>query len=241
MNKHVYLASLGQHLSGMPVDQVADIVRDYEQHFVDAMANGRSEQATASALGDPRKLALEFKAMRHLDAFQNKNSIANFGRMVFALLCVAGFNFFLLPFVLIAPTMLLALYLLSAGCSVGGAVITASGLVGVNDIAFEHDGKRTALIVNPVGLEPTHDGFGLHISPYEVAYVNDSSPDGRREASENSLSRRAFKVLVGILYIGAGIALLRLSRILARYLGVGARRYLKTNSNIFFGARKERS
>jgi hypothetical protein len=159
---------------------------------------------------------------------------------MFAMLCVAGFNFFILPFVLIAPVMLLALYLTIVGACVGGAVITASGLAGVNDIAFEHNGKRMALIVNPVERFGSQGGFGLHISPYEVAYVDEASPNALREVSDNSLLRRGFKVLMGILYIGGGLALFRLSQILARYMGRGAHHYLNANTNIFFVARNRK-
>jgi uncharacterized membrane protein len=147
MNKQAYLAALQRALSGLPAELTADILRDYDQHFIDAMASGRSDAQTASALGDPRKAALEFKAMTHLDAFQHKRSLANFGRMAFALLCVAGFNLFLLPFMLVAPLMLLVFYLASACLFLAGATVAASGLTGIDKLAFAFDGKPVALVV----------------------------------------------------------------------------------------------
>ena len=240
MNKQAYLASLKRSLSGLPVDQVEDILRDYEQHFIDARAGGRSDEDTARALGDPRKIALEFKAMAHLDAFQNKHSLANLWRMVFALVCMVGFNMFLLPFLLVAPLMLLALYLASASCLVGGVLLTASGLLGVDQIAFEHEGTHMAVVVVKYAERSRleQDGFGIQVSPYSIVYVAEPSTSERITPIGNAPSSDGIKALIGAMYAGAGIALFLLSQKLAAYLGSGARRYLNANANILRGAQR---
>lgn len=240
MNKQSYLASLKRSLSGLPADQVADILRDYDQHFIDAMESGRSDDETARALGDPRKIALEFKAMTHLDAFQNNHSLANFGRMAFTLVWLAGFNIFLLPFMLVPPVMLLTLYLASACCFGGGAVLAASGLLGIDKISFEHDGRRTALVIVKQSdqLRSEHGEFSLQVSPYAITYVEEPLTSQRIEAIGGAPSGEGTKSLIGAMYVAAGIALLRLSRKLARSLGSGARRYLNANANILRDAQK---
>lgn len=238
MNKHSYFASLKRSLSGMPEDQVEDILRDYEQHFIDAMMSGRSDEDTARALGDPRKIALEFKAMTHLDAFQHKRSIGNFWRMAVALVCMVGFNAFLLPFMLVPPLMLLALYLLSISCLVGGAAITASGLLGIDKITYDHDGRRTALVIQQTGLLRSEQNVaGFQATPYTITVVDETVANERAGSNGDAPYGEGIKSLIGVLYVAAGFALLRLNRKLAGYLGSGARRYLNANANILRSAR----
>lgn len=239
MNKQTYLTSLKHSLSALPADQVEDILRDYDQHFIDALASGRSEKATSRALGDPRKIALEFKAMAHLDAFQNKHSLANFWRMAVALGCMVGFNVFLLPFMVIAPLMLLSLYLLSLSCLAGGATIMSSGLLGIDKIAYEHDGRRIALVVKQTGLlRSEQNSHGLQAMPYTIDVVDETLANQRAEAISDEPYSNTTKTFIGALYVAAGVALLLLNRKLAGYLGSGTRRYLNANANILGSVRR---
>ena len=240
MNKQTYLTSLKHSLSALPADQVEDILRDYDQHFIDAMASGRSEEETSRALGDPRKIALEFKAITHLDAFQSEHSLANFWRMAVAFCCMVGFNVFLLPFMVIAPLMLLSLYLLSASCLVGGATIMTSGLLGIDAIAYEHDGRRIAFVVKQTGLlRPEQNGVGLQAAPYTIAFFDETLANERAEAISDEPYSKTTKSLIGALYVAAGAALLLLSRKLAGYVASGTRRYLNAIANILGSVRRK--
>lgn len=242
MNKKAYLTSLKQSLSAMSTDQVEDILRDYEQHFIDAMASGRSEEETSRALGDPRKIALEFKAITHLDAFHNKHSLANFWRMFVALGCMVGFNVFLFPFIVIAPLLLLSLYLVSASCLVGGATIMTSGLLGIDKVAYQHDGRRIAFVVKQTGhLRSEQNSYGLQAAPYTIAVLDETLANQRVLASGDEPYSKTTKVLIGALYLAAGIALLLLNRKLASSLGAGARRYLNANTNLLSSVPKNKS
>jgi uncharacterized membrane protein len=233
MNKQTYLASLHRALSGLPSDQIDDILRDYEQHFIDALASGRSEALTARALGDPRKVALEFKAMTHLDAFQNKRSLANFGRMAFALVCVAGFNLFLLPFVLVAPLLLLAFYLVSASFFIAGATIAASGLSGVDKIAFEINGRPMALIVHNDAdhVAAAQRVARLNVPMYGIHLVDETTPNASvaPTGGDNKLE-------IGSVYMAVGILFFAFCQKMAGYLGTGTRRYLHANVSMLRGA-----
>jgi uncharacterized membrane protein len=243
MNKQSYLASLKRSLSGLPADQVADILGDYEQHFVDAMARGRGDAETARALGDPRKIALEFKAMTHLDAFQKHHSLVNFTRMAFTFICVAGFNLFLLPFMLVAPVVLVSLYFASLCCFGGGAVLAASGLLRIDKITVERDGRQMALVVGKQAdrIRAGSGEPGIQVWPYAITYAEELPAGERAEAIGGQPSGQGIKALIGALYIGAGIALFLLSQKLAGYLGAGARRYLNANVNILRGAQAQRA
>jgi uncharacterized membrane protein len=236
MSQQAYLATLKQSLAGLPRDQVDDILSDYRQHFADAMQGGRSAGEVASALGDPRKIALEFKALMHVDAFQKRHSLANFGRMALALVWVACFNLVFLPFMLLAPALLLSLYLSSACTAVGGLALAASGLAGVDQVSFERNGRQAAFVlVDQQDLaRVVPQGMAVQVSPYAIAYVDQplASPGGKTPPDRQARS------LVGALYIVAGIALYKLGQKLARVMGSTTRRYLDVNANILRGSRR---
>jgi len=239
MNQQAYLASLKRSLSGLPGDQIEDILRDYEQHFADAMQSGRSADEVASGLGDPRKVALEFKALMHVEAFQDKHSLANFGRMTLALARAAGFNLVFLPFMLVAPLLLLSLYLASACALVGGATLTASGVAGVDQVVFESGGRRAAVaFVNQEDKALLARGTAFQISPYAIAYVDKPLASDSVDANGKTSSSKGARSLIGVMYIAAGIALFKLCQKLASVVGSTTRRYLDVNANILRTTRK---
>jgi hypothetical protein len=62
MNRAEFLARLQRGLVGLPTITANEIVADYESHFADGAAAGRTEAQVAEALGDPDRLARELKA-----------------------------------------------------------------------------------------------------------------------------------------------------------------------------------
>jgi uncharacterized membrane protein len=62
MTRAEFMGRLRRGLVGMPAAAAADIAADYEIHFEDGLAAGRSEAEVASALGDPDRLARELRA-----------------------------------------------------------------------------------------------------------------------------------------------------------------------------------
>lgn len=59
MNKEEFLKQIRLALRGLDPTEIDEIVADYRTHFDESLANGRSEQDTAAALGDPQWLARE--------------------------------------------------------------------------------------------------------------------------------------------------------------------------------------
>ena len=53
MDKEVFLIQLRRALQGLTPDRIDEILEDYRKHFDESTANGRSDDATAAALGDP--------------------------------------------------------------------------------------------------------------------------------------------------------------------------------------------
>ncbi|EHN76812.1 hypothetical protein SMCF_3673, partial [Streptomyces coelicoflavus ZG0656] len=59
MTRSEFIVRLRNGLVGLPTATANDIVADYETHFADGLAAGRTEAEVAAALGDPGRLARE--------------------------------------------------------------------------------------------------------------------------------------------------------------------------------------
>jgi len=62
MTREDFIARLRRGLAGMSPEAADDIVADYEAHFSEGKAAGRTEDQVAEALGDPDRLARELRA-----------------------------------------------------------------------------------------------------------------------------------------------------------------------------------
>ncbi len=123
MNQSEFLDTLRRRLTGMPADEIDDVVDDYQRHFTDAAAAGRSEEDVAAALGDPMRLARELRAEAGIRRWEEARTPANFLAVVFGLIALIAVDFvFLLPvlfglllFALIASIVVLAITLAGLG------------------------------------------------------------------------------------------------------------------------------
>lgn len=61
MTRNEFIKRLKAGLKGMPQDEIDDMVADYEEHFDAGLAEGRSEEEVAAALGNPSRLARELR------------------------------------------------------------------------------------------------------------------------------------------------------------------------------------
>jgi uncharacterized membrane protein len=143
MNRAMFLSELRMGLYGLPQSEIDDTVADYEAHFADGLAAGRSEAAIANALGDPARLARELRAEAGFKRWETERSPGSMVSAVIALLGLATLDLiFLIPFVCVVGAILLsmlvtAIALLFAGGAVWllalfpGVMISAtSGMLG---------------------------------------------------------------------------------------------------------------
>jgi uncharacterized membrane protein len=162
MNRAMFLSELRMGLSGLPQSEIDDTVADYEAHFSEGLAAGRSEAAIASALGDPARLARELRAEAGFKRWETERSAGSMVSAVFALLGLATLDLiFLIPFVTAIGAILLgmlvtAIALFFAGGAVwlvalfpGLAMFGTSGMLG-NGMALALAGF--GLIAGGVGL-----------------------------------------------------------------------------------------
>lgn len=133
MSRQAFLGRLREGLRDLPPGAADDIIADYEAHFSEGAAAGRTEAEVAAALGDPGRLARELRAeagLKRWEAQRNPSAAAN---AVFAVLGLGAIDvLILLPILLGVAGTLFGFALASVGCFAAGGVVFAIGpFVGV--------------------------------------------------------------------------------------------------------------
>jgi len=113
MNRVAFLARLREGLSGLAQEDINELISDYEAHFTEGAAAGRSDDEVARALGEPARLARELRAEAGLRKWEAKPSPSNYLAAVVALVGLIAFDFiFLLPILLAVGGILLGIAVL---------------------------------------------------------------------------------------------------------------------------------
>ncbi|HEY8574672.1 DUF1700 domain-containing protein [Phenylobacterium sp.] len=98
MTRQAFLARLREGLAGLPAHTIAEIMADYETHFTEGEAAGRSEAEVTAALGDPDRLARELRAEHGLRRWEEQRNPSSAGAAVLAILGLGAIDIlFLLP------------------------------------------------------------------------------------------------------------------------------------------------
>ena len=133
MNRAEFLARLRRGLVGLPAATANEIVADYEAHFADGAAAGRSEAEVAEALGDPDRLSRELKAEASAQRWRQEPSASSAAGAVFGILGLGAIDILiLLPIAL--PIFGTVLSMLIGGVGVfvaGGFVMVAGSFMGL--------------------------------------------------------------------------------------------------------------
>ncbi|WP_292041187.1 MULTISPECIES: DUF1700 domain-containing protein [unclassified Brevundimonas] len=133
MNRAEFIARLRKGLIGLNAKAADDIVADYEAHFDDALAAGRTEEDVAAALGNPDRLARELKAEAGAQAWNQQPTASNAMGAVFGILGLGAIDILiLLPLVL--PVFGTVLTFLIGGVGVfiaGGGVMVVGPFLGL--------------------------------------------------------------------------------------------------------------
>lgn len=134
MTKYNFLNELDRRLAKLPEADRKEIMRDYEEHFENALEAGKTDEEVIATLGSVEKIAKEVAADYHVEMAREKSDISSVFRAVFA---VGGLGFLNLVFVL-GPSM-----------AVGG-VIFAIGVLGIAFVAS----PILLLFFSGIGLQP---------------------------------------------------------------------------------------
>lgn len=128
MTRADFIVRLKAGLAGMPASQISDIVADYDTHFADAIAAGRTEAEVAEALGDPGRLARELKAEEGLKRWEAQKNPSAAMAAVFAVLGLGAIDILvLLPILMGVLGALFGFFMAAIGIFVGGGFVFAAG------------------------------------------------------------------------------------------------------------------
>lgn len=131
MNRAEFLSKLRRGLRGMPSEAVNEICADYESHFTDGKAAGRSEAEVASALGDPTRLAKELRAEAGLKRWEEERNPSSAAAAVLAVLGLATIDVvLLLPVLLAVGGTLLGLFVGAVAIFIAGVAVLTSAIFG---------------------------------------------------------------------------------------------------------------
>ena len=123
MNKADFLGTLRRRLEGMGKAEIDDVIADYETHFTDGAAAGRSEDEIADALGDPIRLARELRAEAGVRRWETHRTPGNFISALFGLLALIAIDFiFLMPVFWTLFGLTIASFVLVFVMCIGGIV-----------------------------------------------------------------------------------------------------------------------
>ncbi len=113
MNRAAFLSRLRDGLSGLAREDIDELIADYEAHFTEGAAAGRSDDDVARALGEPARLARELRAEAGFRKWEAQPSAGNYLAAVIALIGLIAFDFiFLLPILLVVGGILLVIAIL---------------------------------------------------------------------------------------------------------------------------------
>jgi uncharacterized membrane protein len=167
MTRQEFLARLREGLQGLPADGRSEILADYEAHFEDGRAAGRSEADVAAALGDPRRLARELRAETGLRRWETARTPSSAAGAVLALVGVGALDVLVaLPFLLSVAGALFGFGVAALGVFVAGGVVFAVG-----PFSGMPGGAAAALLLG-VGLMTGAIAVGALVAAAGIVFVN---------------------------------------------------------------------
>jgi uncharacterized membrane protein len=161
------MARLKMGLRGLPAQAQADIAGDYDAHFVDGLAAGRSEADVAAALGDPDRLARELTAEAGLKRWEEEKTPSGAASAVFALLGLGALDILImLPVIMSVGGTLFGFAIAALAVFVtGGAVFAAGPFTGM-------PGGPAAAVLVGVGLMTGAASIGALLAIVTIGFFN---------------------------------------------------------------------
>ena len=131
LKREPFMAQLRRSLGRMAEEEKREILADYEEHFRAGLAEGRSEEEIARALGSPLTIGRLFRIESLADENRKGWGAADTTRAVFASLSLGFFNvlFVLGPFAALVG-VLVGLWAAAGSIGLAGLGAVAAGLVG---------------------------------------------------------------------------------------------------------------
>lgn len=151
MTKYQFLKELESKLSVLSQAEREEVLSDYEEHFLDAVASGKTEAEVSQTLGNPSSIAKELTAGYHVE---KANESGDATSVIRAVLAVGSLGFFNLVVVL-GPAV--AVYGVLFSFWAVALVLIASPILVLISIPFLIDGS----VLNQLFLSLTMSGIGI--------------------------------------------------------------------------------
>jgi uncharacterized membrane protein len=167
MTRQAFMARLREGLRGLPAQSQADIAADYEAHFTEGAAAGRSEAEVAAALGDPGRLARELRAEAGLKRWEAERNPSAAASAVFAVLGLGALDILiLLPILMgVGGAMFGIGVAIIAVFVAGGAVFAVGPFTGM-------PGGPAAAVLAGIGLMTGAVSAGAVLAMATIGLVN---------------------------------------------------------------------
>lgn len=167
MTRADFMTRLKLGLSGLPMAAIADIAADYETHFADGAAAGRSEAEVAAALGDPDRLARELRAEAGLKRWEEQKNPSAAAAAVFAVLGLGAIDILiLLPLLMGVIGTLFGVFIAVI------AVFLAGGFVFAGGPFMDPPGGPAAALLAGLGLMAAATAVGAVTTILSIWLVN---------------------------------------------------------------------
>ncbi|MFN3878918.1 MAG: DUF1700 domain-containing protein [Brevundimonas sp.] len=128
MTRAEFIDRLKEGLVGLPTATANDIIADYQTHFDDGIAAGRTEAEVAAALGDPIRLARELKAEAGIQRWHQEKNPSAAAAAVFAVLGLGALDILiLLPLLMGVVGTVFGFFIAAIALFICGGVIMVAG------------------------------------------------------------------------------------------------------------------
>jgi len=128
MTRSDFMNRLRAGLAGLPAAAINDLAADYEAHFEDGLAAGRTEAEVAAALGDPARLARELRAEAGLKRWETEKNPSAAAAAVFAVLGLGAIDILiLLPILMTVLGIMFGVFFAVVGTFIAGGAVFAVG------------------------------------------------------------------------------------------------------------------
>ena len=112
----------------MPQDVADEIVADYEEHFDAGLAEGRSEEEVAAALGNPGRLARELRFEAGFNNWKSEGTPSSAWSAILAFMGLATIDILiLLPIVLPIIGVMFGLFVATVAVFIAGGFVLIAG------------------------------------------------------------------------------------------------------------------
>jgi len=118
LNKKQFFKELREELKQLPKEDFDSIMEDFEEHFEIGLSKGRNEEEIVESLGTPNTIAKHAKAYFLVRRAEEKSSVINFLRAIYATIGLGFFNLIFMSGILLGVSFLLFGFFLAAGAIV---------------------------------------------------------------------------------------------------------------------------